>query len=142
MSDINEKLVKLIKPIFDISEMDFCPASEKQISEFKKVTLEKGVPEKVTLELIKFYETTNGIPCLDSLSIHKINDLIIFEWWDDNELWLGQRDFYTIRWKDNKYHLGDASNLNYGEEYISDSLIGLLEIGFNQWYSDDDIFEQ
>jgi len=86
------------------------------------------------LEFIEFYQVTNGIPCLDSLDIRKINDILLFEWWDDGEIWIGQRDFVTIRLKDDKYHLGDASNLNHGNEYVSDSLIGIFQIGINDWY--------
>src|SRR5690606_716714 len=116
-------------------------ASENQLNDFKEFALKKGLPDKTVLEFIEFYRVTNGIPCLDSLDIHKINDIILFEWWDDSEIWIGQRDFYTIRWKDYKYHLGDASNLNHGSEYISNSFIGILQIGINEWYAEDDIYK-
>lgn len=135
MSNYRDELIKLIKPIFDIYKVEICPATESQINDFKKIALERGVPNKTISELTEFYKVSNGIPCLDSLDIHKINDFTIFEWWDDNELWLGQRDFYTIRWKGNKYHLGDSSNVNFGDKYISDSLIGILQIGIAEWYS-------
>jgi len=135
MSQYKEKILKIIKPIFDFSDKEIIPATEEQIAEFKKNAIKKGVPEKTILELESFYQITNGIPCIDSLSIHKVNDIIIFEFWDDNELWIGQRDLNIIRWKNDKYHLGSAANLNYGNEYISDSLVGILEIGINDWYS-------
>ena len=142
MSNYKENLVKLIKPIFDIYDKEIIPASENQLKDFKELALEKGLPEKTILEFIEFYQVTNGIPCLDSLEIHKINDIILFEWWEYEEIWIGQRDFETLRWKDDKYHLGDTSNLNHGIEYVSDSLIGILQIGINEWYAEDDIYKQ
>ena len=43
-------------------------------------------------ELAAFYEVTDGVPCLDGFDFHAGGDEILFEWWDDRELWLGQRD--------------------------------------------------
>ncbi|GAB5399261.1 MAG: hypothetical protein Aureis2KO_08460 [Aureisphaera sp.] len=139
MSNYRASLMKLIQPIFNTSWKEVIPATESQLTEFSRLAHNKGVPEKTILELVEFYRITNGIPCVDSLEIHQIDDSILFERWEERELWIGQRDFYMIRFKDNKYHLGDASNLNYGDEYVSESLIGILQIGLNNWYTDDDI---
>src|SRR5262249_8913601 len=79
------------------------------------------VPHKVVTQLADFYSLVDGVPCLDSLDIHRCADLILFEWWDQQELWLGQRDCYTLRWSGakEKFCVGDAGNVSFsaGDEY-------------------------
>lgn len=61
------------------------------------------------------------------LSFHSCVDETIFEWWNEKELYLGQRDFYTLRWANNKFCLGDVSTISFSEEHEHNTLIGLIE---------------
>lgn len=73
-------------------------------------------------------------PVLMGFSLHRCDDEILFEWWeDDRELWLGQRDCDVLRWADGKFCLSDASNISYGEEYEFPTLVDLLEAAFKGW---------
>lgn len=94
---------------------------------FRRRAVENGVPESVVDLLAEFYGVSNGIPCLNSLVFHRCDDEILFEWWDDGELWLGQRDNDVLRWADDKFCLGDASNISYSQEDEFDTLVDLLE---------------
>lgn len=110
--------VALLKRLFDIYEAPMKPATEASLSVFKARATERGVPGDVVTQLLEFYSVIDGVPCLDSLSIHSCDDIILFEWWDDQqELWLGQRDFYTLRWSSSKerFCIGDAGNVSFSE---------------------------
>jgi hypothetical protein len=69
-------------------------------------------------QLVYFYSIVDGVPCLDSLDIHRCADLILFEWWDQQELWLGQKDFQTFRWSASKqrFCIGSAGNVSFSED--------------------------
>lgn len=127
------KIKTLLEPLFKRCEEKMVPANEKQINYFKKKSTEKKVPKRAIEQLIEFYKISNGVPCLDSSDFHSCDDKIIFEWWSNKELWLGQRDSDTIRWKENKFCLGDASNVSYGKEYEFDFLSDLLEKALKEW---------
>jgi hypothetical protein len=93
------------------------PASKRSRNLFRSRADERKVPHAVITQLADFYSITDGVPCLDSLEIHRCDDLILFEWWDQQELWLGQRDFYTLRWSLSKkrFCIGDAGNVSFSE---------------------------
>jgi len=110
--------VGLLKPLFDVYETEMKSASEESLAEFRRRAGEHGVPQDVIAQLADFYSVTDGVvPCLDSLGIHSCADSILFEWWDHQELWLGQRDFYTLRWSQakNRFCIGDAGNVSFSE---------------------------
>jgi hypothetical protein len=88
----------LLKPLFDAYKVAMKPASESSLNLFRGRAIERKVPHDVVTQLTNFYSIVDGVTCLNSLDIHRCADLILFEWWDQQELWLGQRDFYTIRW--------------------------------------------
>ena len=123
-------------PLFSGYDEKLVPADENLLSDFSKRALSKGVAAQVVNELLEFYKVTNGVPCLDSFDFHRCDDDILFEWWDDRILWLAQRDYYTLRWLNNKYCLGDAGNNSLGEEYEFGTLTALLEFALNEWYPD------
>ena len=109
--------VTLLNPLFESYEVAIEPASESSLNVFKTRANERKVPQVVTDQLLNFYSIADGVPGLNSLDIHRCDDLIIFEWWDYQELWLGQRDFYTLRWSWSKdrFCIGDAGNVSFSE---------------------------
>ena len=123
-------------PLFSGYDENLVPADENLLSDFSKRALSRGVAAQVVNELLEFYNVTNGVPCLDSFDFHRCDDEILFEWWDDRILWLAQRDYYTLRWLNNMYCLGDAGNNSFGEAYEFDTLTALLEFAFKEWYPD------
>jgi hypothetical protein len=71
---------------------------------------------------------------LNGFEFHKIDDEILFEWWNsDKELWLGSKDNDMLRWSENEFCIGDASNVSYSYEYEFDTLIELLQKSFEEW---------
>jgi len=70
---------------------------------------------------------------LDGFDFHRCDDIILFEWWDQQELWLGQRDMDTLRWTNLGFCLGDASNVSYGQDYQFPTLLQLIEKGLKDW---------
>lgn len=127
-------LLNLIKPLFKAYNVPIFPASKVQIENFRQKAKRKGVPQAAIDELVKFYEVSNGIPCLDSVVIHGTDDETLYDLWDDNELWIGQRDMDMIRWSNGAFHMGHAGDLNYGEEYIFKTLYEALKKGFQEWH--------
>jgi len=95
------------------------------------------IPEKEIAEVVKFYKAVDGMygkfkntPLRDPGDPNEL----LFEFWEmDKRLWLGQKDMDTLTWKDSKFHLGCASELNYGSEYVFDSMLGLLEKCLDDW---------
>jgi hypothetical protein len=119
--DSSSTFLALLKPLFDDYHVAMVPASESELSLFTIRAKEHDVPSDVILQLIDFYSVVDGIPCLDSLDIRPCSDMTIFEWWQYKELWLGQRDFCTLRWTKGRYCIGDASNVSFSpsDEYVT-----------------------
>ncbi|WP_157572382.1 hypothetical protein [Nevskia soli] len=109
----NNALVTLLAPLFASYKKPMIPASDAALRKFKVMAAERNVPADVVEQLTDFYSVVDGVPGLDSLSIHKCADIIVFEWWSDGELWLGQRDFYILRWHKNKYCVGSAGTISF-----------------------------
>ena len=114
-------VVALLNPLFDAYDVAMKPASDTSLNLFRARTAEREIPHDVVTQLTNFYLIVDGIPCLNSLDIHRCTDLILFEWWGQQELWLGQRDFHTLRWscQKAKFCIGDASNVSFSasDEY-------------------------
>lgn len=134
----SEEVKALLGPLLADYGVPFIGATPAELSHFEEKAREQSVPREVIDELARFYSVLNGInPSLDSLSIQKSGDPILYEFWEtQRRLWIGQRDMDMISWQDGKFHLGDAGYLNYGEDYIFDSLLDLLKLAFSEWYSD------
>jgi tetratricopeptide (TPR) repeat protein len=130
-----QKIKELFAPLFVYRYKEISPADAEKIELFINRCKEKGVPPKAVDQLVEFYKVTNGVPCLDNFDFHACDDLTLFEWWDEKDLWLAQRDFYVIRWstEKDKFCLGDGGNVSLGEKYEFDSLIELLEAAFAKW---------
>jgi hypothetical protein len=106
--------VALLKPLFDVYQVAMVPATARSLNLFTARAKKRKVPHEVIAQLTDFYSIVDGVRCLDSLAIHRCADLIIFEWWDQQELWLGQRDYYTLRWSWSKdsFCIGDAGDVS------------------------------
>ena len=105
----------------------FQPATKENILIFTQRAIENGVDIKVIKQLVDLYEVADYFYYEIIIAFYPCDDLTIFEWWSDKELWLGQRDFYTLRYANNKFCLGDASSVSFSEEYEFNTLIELIE---------------
>lgn len=92
-----------------------------------------GVPQEVISQLSLLYSVTSGGCVFDGFDIHECDDDILYEWWEYEEIWIGQRDFYSLRWANDRFCLGDASNVSFGPEDEFASLVEMLDSAFNQW---------
>lgn len=128
-----DRIKECLAPLFADYDREMSPANAGALAVFLRRAAEKGVPSKAIDQLAEFYTVTDGVPCLDSFDFHRCDDVTLFEWWDDEELWLAQRDFYTMRWSHGKFCLGDAGTVSFGNEYEFDSLTELLEAAFARW---------
>ncbi len=102
-------------------------ATEKQIEVFTQRASERGVDTQVIKQLVDLYSVADSFEYDVIMAFHSCTDLVIFEWWDDRALWLGQRDFYTLRWTDGKFCLGTACDVSFSGAYEFDTLLELLE---------------
>ncbi|KKX46437.1 hypothetical protein L950_0231970 [Sphingobacterium sp. IITKGP-BTPF85] len=127
------QILKLLEELPDSSDFELVPATSLQITVFKERAFTKKVPENVISQLIELYEVSDGYVNHMVIGFFNCDDETVFEWWDDyQELWIGQRDFNTLRWADGKFCLGDASSISYDESYESPTLVGLIEICRNE----------
>lgn len=127
------QILILLEELPDSSDFELVPATSLQITVFKERAFTKKVPENVISQLIELFEIADGYVNNMVIGFFNCDDETIFEWWDDfKELWIGQRDFNTLRWADGKFCLGDASNISYDESYESPTLVGLIEICRNE----------
>jgi hypothetical protein len=121
------RIFTLLKTLVADDDYEIVPATEKQLSTFVEMAAEQGVDQLVVEQLLDLYQVANGFYYEITLAFHSCADSILFEWWDDKELWLGQRDFNTLRWANGKFCLGDASNVSFSEKYEFATLIELIE---------------
>jgi len=134
MKTYEEKLLELIKPLFDDFGYDIKGASDEQLLKFEEIAIRNHLPENAIIELKRFYKVTNGIPCLE-VDIFEPDNPLLYELWDlQKQLWIGQKDMDIISWKEGRFHIGGAGNLNYGKEYIFENLLDLLIKGFKDWH--------
>lgn len=128
-----ERIKRLLK-IFVRVNKKIVPADENFLADFTRRAAERGVPDSVVGQLVEFYKISNGTPCFDGFSLHRCDDEILFEWWEsERSLWLGQWNCDVLRWHDDRFCLGDASNISYGEEYEFPTLVDLLEAAYKDW---------
>ncbi|MEL7004863.1 MAG: hypothetical protein AAFN93_19305 [Bacteroidota bacterium] len=135
--DIN--LRSLLSPLFQDYGQSFIGASQDELEQFERTARDINVPQEAIEELKRFYRVLNGIdPSLDSLLIYQSGSSMIYEFWQSQgQLWVGQRDMDMIIWKEGRFHLGCAGELNYGEDYVFENLLDLLMKGFRDWYPEE-----
>ena len=127
------KIEELLQTFFDKNDEKPIAASEQQIAVFVEKCRRMDIPSAAWGQLADLYRVTNGVRCLDGFDFHACDDEIIFEWRDEQELWLGQCNDDVLRWADGRFCLGDASNISYGKEYEFPLLTELLEFAFSEW---------
>ena len=128
MNDYQLKIKSLLTNLIDgNSYYPIKPATQKQVDLFTNRATQNKIEHNVIKQLVDFYSVANLFNYEIIIGFHSCDDSTIFEWWEYKELWLGQRDFNTLRWADGKFCLGDASNISFSDEYKFDSLIELLE---------------
>lgn len=122
-----EKIIALLTSLPDGDDYKIEPATKQQIDIFTQHALNNGLDNSAIKQLVELYEAANAYSYETIIQFHSCDDLILFEWWYDKELWLGQRDFYTIRWANGKFCMGDASNVSFSEEEEFETLIEFIE---------------
>jgi hypothetical protein len=103
------------------------PATSEQLKVFKENANRHGVKEGVIKELMGLYKIANKLDFEVILGFHSCDDEILFEWWNEGVLWLGQRDFNTLRWVNDKFCLGDAGDYSYSKKNEYDTLEELVK---------------
>jgi hypothetical protein len=100
------------------------PATTKQLEMFKKNCKEYQVPDEIVSELLEYYKLNNNF-----FNYFECDDLMIFEWYEDGCLWLGQRDLWTFRClvDKHKYAIGAAGDDSFGDDYEFDTIEEMLE---------------
>ena len=127
MNSDQQKIKSLLTNLVQGEDYKIKPATKQQIDIFFERASENGVDTKVIKQLVDLYEVADFFYYEIIIGFHHCEDLTIFEWWNNKELWLGQRDFNTLRWTNSKFCLGDASTISFSEEYQFDTLIELIE---------------
>jgi hypothetical protein len=121
------KIFTLLKALVADDDYEIIPATEKQLSTFVAMASEREVDQLIIEQMLDLYRVVNKFGYEITLAFHSCDDSILFEWWDHKEIWLGQRDFNTLRWANGKFCLGDASNVSFSEKYEFATLIELIE---------------
>ena len=127
MNSDQKKIKSLLTKLVDGQDHIIKPATQEKIDIFTQRAVENGVDSKIIKQLVDLYEVADFFYYEIIIGFHRCDDLAIFELWDDKELWLGLRDFYIIRWKKNKFCLGDSSSISFSADYEFDTLIELIE---------------
>lgn len=127
MNSDQQKIKSLFTNLGERQRYELKPSTKEQIEVFIQRAIENGVDTKVIQQLVDLYEVADFFYYEIIIGFHHCDDPVIFEWWTDKELWLGQRDFYTLRWTNGRFCLGDASNISFSGDYKFDTLIELIE---------------
>jgi hypothetical protein len=130
-----EPIKKLLEPLFNLFRKNFLPASEELLAEFQRQTSKRNIPETVVEQLADFYKLTNGVPHIDRFTFHRCNDKNLFAWWSEHEeLLLGYRDSDILRWKNNRFCIGNANRVSYSDECEFSTLSELFDKSLDKWY--------
>ena len=127
MNSNQEKIITLLTNLPNGGDYQIKAATKQQIDIFTQRALSNGLDKSAIKQLVEFYEVANAYSYEMIVQFHSCDDLILFEWWYNKELWLGQRDFYTIRWANGKFCMGDASNVSFSEEEKFETLVDFIQ---------------
>ncbi len=127
MNSDQQKIKSLLTKLVSGQDFEIKPATKEQIEIFTQRAVDNCVDSDVIQQLVDLYEVADFFYYEIIIGFHHCDDLTIFEWWEDKELWLGLRDFYIIRWTKNKFCLGDSSTISFSTDYEFDTLIELIE---------------
>jgi hypothetical protein len=126
MNTNQQKIKELLQSLDNSNFTNMKPASKEEIEIFKTKAEAKGVKKAVIHQLCELYEIVDNYYFDVVIGFHPCSDDTIFELWEYNELWIGQRDFNTLRWANNKFCLGDAGSISYSSDNEYDTLIELI----------------
>ena len=127
MNERQSEILKLLKSLPEEESDGIFPAKRENIESFKKTAKEKGVPIEIIEELSDLYTVADSYAFNVILGFYSCVEDVIYEWWNENILWIGQRDFNTLRWANGKYCLGDAGSICYSQENEYDTLVDLIK---------------
>jgi hypothetical protein len=129
MNENQLRISKLLKELVcnNKDRYKIIPTTEEQLNVFIENTKRYNIPQDVVNQLIEFYEVANGFEYEICIGVHSCDDWIIFEFWNEKELWLGQRDMDTFRWSKGKFCLGSASCVSYSENHEFNTIPDFLE---------------
>ncbi len=127
MNSNQEKIIALLTNLPGSGDYQIEPATKQQIDVFTQRALSNGLDDSVIKQLVELYEVANAYSYEMIIQFHSCDDLVLFEWWHEKELWLGQRDFYTMRWANGLFCLGDASNVSFSKEEEFKTLTEFIE---------------
>ncbi len=127
MNSDQRKIKSLLSYLTEDKDNNIKPSTKSQIEIFTNRAIKNGVDQKVIKQLVDLYQVADFFHYEIIIGFHHCEDPIIFDWWDEKELWLGQRDFNTLRWSNGKFCLGDESQVSFSDEYKFDTLIELIE---------------
>ena len=127
MNSNQNEIRDLLKSIEDEYSDDLIPSATENIELFKIKAKANGVNTSIIEQLVDLYTVADNYMAQMILGFHSCNDAVLYEWWAEKELWLGQLDFNTIRWANDKFCLGDASNISYSKNNEYDTLIDLIK---------------
>jgi len=127
MNERQLEILRLLKSLPEEESDGIFPATKENIESFKKMAQAQGVHFEVIDELTDLYTVADSYAFNVILGFYSFVDDVIYEWWNDNILWIGQRDFNTLRWANGKYCLGDAGSISYSKENEYDTLVDLIK---------------
>ena len=128
MNATQQQIKALLEQVINSDQVQYelLPAPEASRQEFAARATASGVPPEVLAQLLDLYAVADGFSYEMTFGFFPCADIIIFEWWANQELWLSQRHNDTIRWASGKFCLGDASNASYSSLDKYDTLLELL----------------
>jgi hypothetical protein len=127
MNQDQQKIKSLLTNLICGEDYVIKPATKEQIDIFVHRAIENEVDTKVIRQLVDLYEVADFFYYEIIIGFHRCDDPVVFDWWEDKELWLGQRDFNTLRWTGGKFCLGEACMVSFSDECRFDTLIELIE---------------
>ena len=133
MNSNQEKIQTLLAFLVADQNYKIEPALKVDIEIFKDRAFKNEIDKNVINQLVDLYKVANGFEYEMIIGFHSCNDEIIFQNWLENELFLGKKDFNVLRWRNNKFCLGDnIGNTSISEDYEFDTLIELIECCINE----------
>ena len=129
MTERQKEISKLLSSLPKEYNEGIRPASLENIRSFRLKAKNKGIDKNIIEQLADLYSVADNFMYEVVMGFHPCSSDIIFEWWNEKELWIGQRDFNTLRWSNNKFCLGNASSISYSKKNEYKTLVELIKGG-------------
>ncbi len=127
MTERQKEISKLLSSLPKEYNEGITPASPEKLESFRIKAKRYGVDKDIIEQLSDLYSVADNFMFEVVLGFHPCTSDSIFEWWNEKELWIGQRDFNTLRWSNNKFCLGDASCISYSKKNEYKTLVELIK---------------